>query len=570
MRLTLGKGRQVRHLARVLAVNALALLSARAQTIHGTVSSAVGAGRVPGAVVLLLDSSLTTFARALTSDSGTFAVGAGIRGHFHLKVMRIGFRPTESRVFALTRDTTVQLELTDIPVVLPRVTTRDRNDCRLHPDASESAALTFALWDEARTALLATAITLEQQDYRFTKLLHLRIYDVKQHALRDIALRETESRGTTPWSSLSADRLRQDGYMTQDDSGMTFYAPDFEVLLSPYFTDDHCFHLASGNAADSTLIGLDFEPAARPRHVEIRGTLWLEPGSKELKSLDFHFVNLAGASSDTLLGGHVEFARLTTGAWILPSWNIRMPTPVRAGVTQTFSSSFGTQAIIRGRGRWRLNTDFIRVAGGDVRAVRRGDGEDSVIWRRPTGSARIIAFTPSDTGEVPASGAFIRLSGSPYGGYADVSGQLSFEQVLPGPYLFEATTPLHDLIEAPLERSTVIVRPGERAEGLVRLEPLAQAAAKVCDVRRVDRNSAVLAGHVLHGDNPEAKVRVSLQWVGGDPTMETRDDGYFRFCGVPTGKLILVRASRDDLMATTTLTIDPKEIARGLEMHLQP
>jgi hypothetical protein len=52
--------------------------------------------------------------------------------------------------------------------------------------------------------------------------------------------------------------------------------------------------------------------------------------------------------------------------------------------------------------------------------------------------------------------------------------------------------------------------------------------------------------------------------------METRDDGYFRFCGVPTGKLILVRASRADLMATTTLTIDPEEIARGLEVHLQP
>jgi hypothetical protein len=568
MRLTLGRCRQVRRLAGLLALHTVTSLAAGAQIIHGTVSSAVGAGRVPGAVVLLLDSGLTTYARALTSDSGTFVVGA--HGRFHLKVMRIGFRPTESPIFDLQRDTTIDVALTDIPVVLPAVTTRDRNDCKLHPDTTNSGVLTWALWDQARTALLAAAITLEQHDYRFTKLIHLRIYDVRQHALRDIALRETETRGTTPWSSLSADRLRQDGYMTQDDSGMTFYAPDFDVLLSSYFTDEHCFHLASRNAPDSTLVGLEFEPTVHPRHVEIRGTLWLEPMSKELKSLDFNFVNLAGSSRDTLLGGHVEFARLTTGAWILPSWNIRMPTPVRAGVTQTFSSSFGTQAVVRGRGRWRLNSDFLRVAGGDVRAVRRGAGTDSVLWRRPTGSARIIAFTPSDTGPIAARGAIIRLSGSPYAGYADVTGQLSFEQVLPGAYLFEASTPLHDLIEAPLDRATVVIRAGERAEGLVRLEPLAEAAAKVCEVRRLDRNTAVLAGHVLHGDNPEAKVRVSLQWVGGDPTMETRDDGYFRFCGVPTGKLILVRASRADLMATTTLTIDPEEIARGLEVHLQP
>jgi hypothetical protein len=65
-------------------------LAATGQVVHGSVSSAVGAGRVSGAVVLLLDSTLTTYPRALTSDSGTFAVGPGTRGRFHLKVMRIG------------------------------------------------------------------------------------------------------------------------------------------------------------------------------------------------------------------------------------------------------------------------------------------------------------------------------------------------------------------------------------------------------------------------------------------------------------------------------------------------
>ena len=130
-----------------------------AQIIRGTVSSAVGAGRVPGAVILLLDSSLTTRARALTSDSGTFAIGALAPGRFHLKVMRIGFRPTESRVFDLARDTTIDVALTDIPVVLPAVSTRDRNDCRLHPDTTQAGLLTFALWEQAHTAFLAAAIS---------------------------------------------------------------------------------------------------------------------------------------------------------------------------------------------------------------------------------------------------------------------------------------------------------------------------------------------------------------------------------------------------------------------------
>ena len=62
---------------------------------------------------------------------------------------------------------------------------------------------TFALWDQARTAFLAAAITLEQ-NYRFTKLFHTRIYDVRQHALRDIALREAITEGAASWASLPA------------------------------------------------------------------------------------------------------------------------------------------------------------------------------------------------------------------------------------------------------------------------------------------------------------------------------------------------------------------------------
>ena len=543
--------------------------AAGAQVIHGTVTSAVAAGRVSGAVVLLLDSSLTTYARALTSDSGTFSIGAGAPGRFHLKVMRIGFRPTESQTFALARDTTVHLELTDIPVVLPRVTTRDRNDCRLHPNASEDAALTFALWDEARTALLATAITLEQHDYRFAKLQHLRVYDMKERALRDIALREIETRGTAPWTSLPAEQLREKGYATEDDSGMTFFAPDINVLLSPYFTEAHCFRLTRADAPPSWpgAVGLDFESAGRPPHVEIRGTLWLDTTSMELRSLEFTFVNLPISAPDTLLGGHIDFARLATGGWIIPSWSIRMPTPVRPAVRGRFGAR-----TVASRGRWRLTADFIRVAGGELRAVRRGDGTDSVLWKRPTGRVLARAVTRTGSGFVPAPGVMVRLSGSPYGGYSSIDGTMRFDGVLPGTYLFEATTPLHDLIEATGERTLVSVRADTVVEARVTLTPLADAVAAVCADKRPGRDESVLAGHVTLGENdsPMPKVRVTLEWPGGDAEAESRNDGYYRICGVPRGKLILVRASADSYMVTQTLTLEKEELVRQLDLKLRP
>ena len=547
--------------------------AARAQVIHGTVTSAVGAGRVPGAVVLLLDSIQTTYARALTSDSGTFSIGVGVPGVFHLKVMRIGFRPTESHVFALTRDTTVTLELTDIPVVLPRVTTRDRNDCRLHPDTTDAAALTFALLDQARTALLATAITLEQQDYRFAKLQHLRVYDVKHRALRDIALREVESHGTAPWISLPAERLREGGYATEDDSGMTFFAPDLVVLLSPYFTEEHCFRLTHSEASLSSpgAIGIDFEPAGRPRHVEIRGTLWLDTASKELRRVGFTFVNLPISAPDTLLGGYINFMRLATGGWIIPSWAIRMPTPIRPSV-RSFAPGFGPRTVATSHGRWRLTADLIRIAGGDLRAVRRGSGADSVLWRRRTGGVRVKALTPSDSGPVPAAGVIVRLSGSPFGGYSAVDGSVQFEQILPGTYLFEATTPLHDAIEAIGERTVVIVPADTVVEARVVLTPLAEAAANACRDQRLGRHESILAGRVTLGVNgsPMPRVLVTAEWPGGALEARSRDDGYYRICGVPRGKLVLVRASAETYMVTQTLTFDGQELVKPLDLKLQP
>jgi len=563
-------------LARLAALCLAAALpaAAGAQVIHGTVTSAVGAGRVPGAVVLLLDSSLTTYARALTSDSGTFSIGVGAPGSFHLKVMRIGFRPTESRVFALTRDTTVRLELTDIPVVLPRVTTRDRNDCRLHPDSTDAAALTFALLDQARTALLATAITLEQQQYRFAKLQHLRLYDVKQRALRDIALREVVSQGSAPWTSLPAERLREGGYATEDDSGMTFFAPDLVVLLSPYFTESHCFRLAHADppAASPGAIGIDFEPAGRPRHVEIRGALWLDTASKELRHVSFTFVNLPISAPDTLLGGHIDFARLGTGGWIIPSWVIRMPTPIRPGV-RSWAPGYGPRTVTASHGRWRLTADLVRVAGGDLRAVRRDDAAgDSVLWRRHTGGVRVRAFTPGDSKLVPASGVMVRLSGSPYAGYTAIDGSVQFDQVLPGTYLFEATTPLHDAIEQTGERTVVTVAADTVVEANVILPPLADAAAEACRDQRLGRHESVLAGRVTLGENasPMPRVLVTVEWPDGYLETRTRNDGYYRLCGIPRGKLILVRASAETYLVTQPLTLGGQELVKPLDLKLQP
>ena len=552
--------------------SSIALSSLRAQVIHGTVSSSVGAGRIPGAVVLLLDStSLTTYARALTSDSGAYSIAVRVPGRYHLKVMRIGFRPTVSQAIDVARDTTIDFALTDIPVALPAVTTRDRSDCRLHPDTTAAGLRTFAIWDDARTALHAAAITLEG-DYRFAKLLHVRLYDVAHRELRDVSLRETETHGVAPWTSLPAEELRTRGYATEDDSGATFYAPDLDVLLSPYFSETHCFRLTNRRAPLPALVGIDFEPAAKLRHVEISGTLWVDSTTKELESLVFSFVNLGIAAADTLLGGHIEFARLTSGGWIIPSWIIRMPTAIRRVLGADPWVPGTVRSVGSARGRYRYSADVIRISGADLRSVRRSGGDTAVLWRRPAGGVLVHAVTQTEGGATDADGAVIRLVGSRFSAYAPGNGRVRFSELLPGTYLFEASTPLLDLIEATALRTTVTVLADTVVEAQVTLKPLLQAAREVCDNDQFGRNNGILAGHltVAAANSPVPPAKLTVEWDGGSRKTVNRQDGYFRICGVPRGTLLLVRASADGLMATKTVTLEPDEIVRRLDLQLTP
>ena len=215
----------------------------------------------------------------------------------------------------------------------------------------------------------------------------------------------------------------------------------------------------------------------------------------------------------------------------------------------------------------------MRVAGGDLRAVRRGEAApDSVLWRRRTGGVRARAFTPGDGKLVPAPGVMVRLSGSPYGGYSAVDGTVIFEQILPGTYLFEATTPLHDAIEQAGERSLVTVAADTVVEAQVILPPLADAAADACRDQRLRRHESILAGRVTLGENasPMPRVLVTVEWPDGNLEARSRDDGYFRICGIPRGKLVLVRASIETYMATQALTLGRDELVKQLDLKLQP
>ena len=130
-------------------------------------------------------------------------------------------------------------------------------------------------------------------------------------------------------------------------------------------------------AADTADVGIAFEPIpSRGRIAEIRGTLWLNRATSELRRLDFHYANLSRLQESA--GGEMAFARLRDGAWAITRWSIRMPVFDRSP-----------------SGQPRLAQ--VKVAGGELTVAERGGDSlqrRAARGRRGGGHALGAAQTP--------------------------------------------------------------------------------------------------------------------------------------------------------------------------------
>ena len=88
---------------------------------------------------------------------------------------------------------------------------------------------------------------------------------------------------------------------------------------------------------------MSFEPVPRRELPDIRGVIWVDQRSAELREINFRFVN-AGALSRFDAGGFTRFRRMPSGAWIVDEWQLTAPAlAVKAGAYET------SQIVVVGR-----------------------------------------------------------------------------------------------------------------------------------------------------------------------------------------------------------------------------
>ena len=482
-----------RRVSRLFAVLALMLARTLVAQVRGTVVDPTNLP-VAGVSVFLIDSADHVFGRSLTDAQGSFRIQDVATGRYHLRTMRVGFLPTRGPLFDVTPGQQVvqRLVLAGAQVHLDTMRVVGAARCDTPRDSSVA---TFVVWEQARAALTATQLTAADRALYATMVGYERYFDTEQRVVQGQRVRVHADSVRSPWIEAPADSLHRSGYITMDKgtNDVTFQVPGIETLLSPIFTEDHCFRLAA-DSLDASRIGLTFEPTADRHNLpDVKGTLWLDRRTSELRSLTYDYTN-APSRLLNLGRGAMAFARSPNGNWIISGWNLRMPM---------------LGAVPRGGRRPTLSDPRvvgIKETGGEV-ALMKANGDTA--WLHPP-VRFIVVVTDSATGK-PVSGATVAFEAADIEAVSDSAGHATMPAVPIGNYTMHVQTPaLEELGVTTSARLSV-------------LDSETVMEFRVPSAERIRKIGGTLAGIVFSKDGTTPVVAAEVQIP--DLSMATRTDG---------------------------------------------
>jgi hypothetical protein len=534
--------------------------AAGAQVIRGVVTE-VGSGTpLAGALVTLRPAEAgrdtgAALRSVITNQRGEYAIAAPGAGQYRVTVRRIGVRALTSDPLAVRTGQTIVHDVSLDPLsTLPRVTVADRSLCSTRRDQGPRVA---ALWEEAKTALTVISIsakdsTVRRRLVRFTRRVSAVSAEVTNETYHSYD--ENDGIGEPNFRSLTGDSLSRAGYWVDASSDMTFYAPDATALLSTPFLRDHCFSIVENRRDRPGLIGLAFVPVRNRMTADIRGTLWLDATSFELRLVDFTWTQLPWELEHERVGGEVHFMRLPTGPWIVKNWTLTMPRP-----------SLIEFRSVGGPRRERLMLDGLGQEGGMilVNGLEKFDKPGTVTGRIARGGK-------------PLTGTRIRLVGTAFQTMVDAAGRFRFDSVPPGLHAIVADHPDFAVFGVRAAEQEFVLQEGDTRD----LAFVARGEKEIADAMCPGRNWRLPTLRVTLLDEqsrrPLTSTRLRMRWLDvvvakhGDLTgRETRDReldvitdhaGNAVFCSLPASRtLTLGYPVEGGLYPLHTFKLGPQE-----------
>ena len=521
-----------------------AAVSADAQLISGQIVDSTAGVPVAAGFVVLLDEDGIEIARTVSTSQGRFTLPAPRSGTYLLRSERIGYRVSVSPPLRLEAGRTLEytLQVAALPVRLSDIEVRREDECRIRPEEGRQTAI---LWEEARKALAGASWTASQTQYRYNTVRYERDLDVSR---RRISAEQTRSRSgysVAPFASIGAEELASGGYaVVDDDNTYTYYAPDANILRDDSFLSTHCFRVVRDTRGHPGLVGLAFEPVRGRRLTDVKGTLWIDEQSSELRSLEFSYTNLPYDLYDERIGGTVEFMPLPSGEWIVHRWQIRMPYVV----IRMVRGSLGTER--------RTELQGFRDSGGEIMDVTDRRGRTVYSARLATLNGTVLQ---SDSA-VGVVGATVALNGTSYSTTTDALGKFTITAPLEGEHRVAYSLPRLDEIGFQPAATVVTLARGKVTSVVLTAPGPDSILAAVCHAGRELSGDRAIIGvirNVLSGA-PVAGAQVIGWWqtiTGGGRTgleglsarshvtsTESDSAGRYTLCGFPAERPIIVHA----------------------------
>lgn len=545
--------RSIALLATLLAT-VLPAAPAQAQSIRGVITERGSMAPVSGALVVLVDTAGSEVEGTLTNAEGAYFVRAGAVGEYRLRVDRIGYASTWSTVLRLTGREAVEhdIQISTEPIELTGIVVTQERRCTARP---ETGLRTASVWSEARKALALAVAAGEVSRSRYRARTFERELAAEDLRVRHERVRTRYGTGAQPYASVSAELLRDSGFVRTTSDGTFYYAPDASVLLSDAFLDTHCFHVTEQNESSHRWVGLAFEPIQGRRIPDIKGTFWLDPATAALHLLEYEYTNVDHGATIQRFGGRVEFERLPNGVWIVRRWRIRTP---QLGRRATYDWT--------GRRHEALELTGILEHGGEVTSLVM-EGSEAL---GPTTGTTLRGLVIDSTRAAPLAGAVVTLDGTQHATTTDSLGAYRIEGVPEGTYSVSFSHPRSDS----LGLFATSPRPVDLgAEGQVDvsfgLPSTPNLRAALCGGGSHEGGSdesenamGILVGLVRDASSGRAVAgaRVRANWSGWDvrqdrsramvrvaesrSAAETVSDpqGRYRLCGIPASVPITARA----------------------------
>ncbi|MFI5310190.1 MAG: carboxypeptidase-like regulatory domain-containing protein [Gemmatimonadales bacterium] len=461
----------------------------------------------------------------LSAPTGVVVVHVAAAGSYRVLVRRIGYAPFTSEALAVTGDDdppfAIVLPSRRITLATVRVTAHRTCDARA-PSPSRDAE---PLWEEVRKALESSALTRELMVVTTAGVTFERQLTVDGTFQRV----DTTSRGTSgarPFVARDAASLEHSGYVEGDvNAGFSFYAPDERVLLSDGFTQLHCVSVAAATRHDAlgALVGLAFEPRTESRLSEIKGTLWVDSASAELRRVEFDYVRAPMPVPVERLGGFVAFERTKTGLWIVSDWLLRLP-------------HWPTAYVMRSG----VRLDGYTEVGGSARVVREVVGLPASVTRTITGS-----IFDSLSGLL-LTGARVQLLDLGRDTVTDAFGRFRFENVGSGWHRLAAAYPAFDargLFSVGAEVDLISVATADVALATPSLGTL---WSRWCGAAPAAPDMGIIFGRVVLQPGGEGDRAATVE-AGAAAPVRTDSIGSYRACGVPTRIAAALRATHDSI-----------------------